>query len=217
MTTRTSADWARILESLGVKPLTFGRWADAFAAEVHPDRFSLGEAEIDDWLANVLHESAMLESLSENLNYSTDALISLFGRHRISIEDAQKYGRNASHPANQRGVANSIYGGPWGRENLGNVHPDDGWDYRGAGLIQVTGRANFAYLQKVTGLPLLENPDILRKPGPAAISVAIAWWEGKIPDSVIGNIPRTRKAVNGGNNGLAHVTDLTGKAGDALA
>lgn len=212
----TSTDWARILESMGVKPAMFVRWADAFAAEAQVDKFSLGAAEIDDWLANILHESDMLETLSENLNYKTSALISRFGRHRISIEDSQRYGRNADHPADQRAIANCIYGGAWGRENLGNIGPDDGWKYRGAGLIQATGLVNMKFLEGITGLPLVANPDLLRRPGPESIKVAIAWWEGKVPDSVIGSIPRTRKAVNGGDNGLAHVTDMTNRLGDAL-
>lgn len=216
MKTYTAADWARILESLGVKPPEFVKWADAFAAELHPSKFSKGMEEIDDFLANILVESQMLQRLSENLNYSTEALISKFGQHRIGILDANRYGRNADHPANQRAIANCIYGGPWGRENLGNIGPDDGWKYRGAGLIQATGLVNMKFLEGITGLPLVANPDLLRQPGPAAISVAIAWWEGKVPDSVIGNVKKTRRAVNGGENGLDHVAALTDKIGDVL-
>lgn len=84
-----------------------------------------------------------MQPVRENLNYSTDALISKFGRHRISEADARKYGRSGGRPANQEAIANAIYGGEWGRKNLGNTQSGDGWKYRGGGLPQVTGRANF--------------------------------------------------------------------------
>ena len=38
---------------------------------------------------------------------------------------------------------NFIYGGEWGKRNLGNIDPDDGFRFRGGGLIQLTGRANY--------------------------------------------------------------------------
>lgn len=214
---KTSAQWLEILTECGVKPGTAVRWADALSETVLQSSFSKGDEEIDDWLANCLHESALLERMEESLNYSAEALVASFGRHRISILDAERYGRTAAHPANQPAIANCLYGGEWGRKNLGNTAPGDGWLYRGSGLIQVTGLSNFAFLEHLTGLPLVANPDMLRRPGHEAIIIAIAWWEGKVPDAIIGNVRQTRKVVNGGDKGLEHVTALTGKLGDALA
>lgn len=88
----------------------------------------------------------------ENLNYSVEALLKKFP-HRISEADARSYGRLGSRPANQRAIANCIYGGEWGRRHLGNTRPDDGWLYRGGGLPQITGRANF------TKLGMAADPD----------------------------------------------------------
>jgi putative chitinase len=92
------------------------------------------------------------EPITENLNYSTDALKAKFG-NRISAADAQKYGRNSAHPANQEAIANIIYGGEWGKANLGNTQPGDGWKYRGRSLVQVTGRNNY------TKFGLADNPE----------------------------------------------------------
>lgn len=78
----------------------------------------------------------------ENLNYSADALRAKFPG-RISAADAEKYGRTAAHAANQPEIANRIYGGQWGNTHLGNLQPGDGWTYRGRGLCQITGRANY--------------------------------------------------------------------------
>jgi len=83
------------------------------------------------------------EPITENLNYSVDALKSKFG-NRISSADAAKYGRTAMQKANQEAIANIIYGGEWGKNNLGNTQLGDGWKYRGRSLVQTTGRRNYA-------------------------------------------------------------------------
>lgn len=83
------------------------------------------------------------EPITENLNYSVEALRSKFGS-RISSADAAKYGRTAMQKANQEAIANLIYGGSWGKENLGNTQPGDGYRFIGRGLVQLTGRRNYA-------------------------------------------------------------------------
>lgn len=90
-----------------------------------------------------LETGGRMQPVRESLNYSVDALLTKFGRHRISEADARRYGRSGSRAANQQMIANLIYGGEWGRANLGNTTYGDGWRYRGGGLAQITGRANF--------------------------------------------------------------------------
>lgn len=87
----------------------------------------------------MIETGGSFEPTTESLNYSTEALRAKFP-NRISQADAQKYGRNSSHPANQEMIGNIIYGGEWGKKNLGNTQPGDGYKYRGRGLSQVTGR-----------------------------------------------------------------------------
>lgn len=203
---KSPAEWVEILTSGGVRAETAARWMDSFSAEILAASFSLGTAEIDDFLANILHESGRLEHLEEGLSYSAERLCAVWPGRFPTLEAAQPYARRPVE------LANKVYGG-----RLGNTHPGDGWKYRGSGLIQVTGRANFAFLQEATGLALLDNPDILRRPGPEALAVAVAWWEGKVPDSVIGNVRLTRRAVNGGENGLADVAGLTDRLGGVVA
>lgn len=110
------------------------------------------------WLAYMLattyHETgARMVPVDESLNYSVQGLIDTFGRHRISVDQARRYGRSGSRKADQQAIANIVYGGKWGRENLGNVAPNDGWRYRGRSLVQTTGRRNY------TKFGMQDNPD----------------------------------------------------------
>lgn len=89
--------------------------------------------------------------ITESLNYSAEALKAKFPS-RISPADADRYGRT-THIANQPEIANRIYGGAWGKTNLGNTQPGDGWAFRGRGLCQITGRRNY------TLFGLDTNPD----------------------------------------------------------
>jgi putative chitinase len=213
---KTASQWLEILIGCGVKASTAVRWADSFSVEVVESAFSKGKDEIDDWLAHVLHESAKLEQLEENLNYKAEALVTLFGRHRISEENAFKYGRTATQKANQPMVANCIYGGVWGFENLGNTEPGDGWKYRGRSCLQITGRSNYRLAGQVIGVDLISDPDLLLHPKNALLA-SILWWEKKISDSIIGNVRLTTKAVNGGLLGIEEREMLMAKLHSAFA
>lgn len=114
------------------------------------------------FLGQVHHETAGFNSGRENLNYSVNGLLTAFGRHRISEQDARKFGRGSEKPADQVGIANAIYGGEWGKKNLGNTEPTDGWDFRGNGSIQLTGRANHqAFANFVNDQSIMTNPDLV--------------------------------------------------------
>lgn len=69
-----------------------------------------------------------------------------------------------------------VYGGEWGKKNLGNTQPGDGAKYLGRGFNGITGRANYKYytdLLKKSGssLDILSNPEILEKSPDASAEV----------------------------------------------
>lgn len=204
---RSPTDWISILTRCGVKASTAVKWADAFANEVQDDEFSLGAAEVPVFVGQILHESALLERLEENLNYTrAGRLCEIWPSRFKTVDDAEKFVRNPI------ALANKVYGG-----RLGNVDAGDGWRYRGSGPIQVTGKDNFVALERITGLPLVANPDLLRRPGAEALRVCVAWWEGHVPDAVMGNAKRVRRAVNGGEIGLDETVRLARIASEVLA
>jgi putative chitinase len=164
--------------------------------------------EIASFLANINVESAGLTRLTENLNYSTEALIAKFGRHRISVIDAQRYGRNAQHPANQEMIANLLYGGEWGRKNLGNTEPGDGWKFRGYGPKQITGKANQAAFAKAVGIPVDDVPAYLRTRVGGMMSAGWFWHShGLDAKAATPGVEDDRRAINGGVFGLAQVEE----------
>lgn len=105
-----------------------------------------------------------------------------------------------------------------GRLDLGNTHPGDGFNFRGRGLIQITGRVNYAACGDALGLDLVWHPELLEVPEHAAD--ASAWWWNqhglnRLADT--GDVERVTRRVNGGINGLAERKALTEKALAVLA
>lgn len=189
-------DWLNTLLRCGVKTSTAARWISAFNTVATPDRFSLGSEEMDDWLSQVLHESAMLERTVENLNYSAPRMMAVWPRRFPTLASAQPF---AFKP---EALANYVYGG-----RMGNTQPGDGWRCIGRGLIMVTGADAYRKLGAAMGLPLYEQPELLEQRD-IALKAAIVWWEGNVPDAFEGQPVKIRQAVNGGTIGLDDTTRL---------
>ncbi|MFK3911352.1 glycoside hydrolase family 19 protein [Enterobacter cancerogenus] len=172
------------------------RWFQPVNAAM--DKF--GIASIDDqamFIAQVGHESGGFTRIVENLNYSADGLLATFGKY-FDAESAQKYGRTTEHIANQQAIANIVYA-----NRMGNGYPgsNDGWSYRGRGLIQITGRDNYRDCGIGLGTDLLLVPQLLEQDDYAARSAA--WFyasKGCLKQA--GDIVAVTKIINGGTNGL---------------
>jgi len=157
-------------------------------------------------------ESGAYRRTEENLNYAADKLVSVFGARRITPEQADVVGRKGNRAANQQAIANIVYGGAWGKRNLGNVMPTDGWVFRGRGLKQLTGRANYTAFSKwlYGDERLLLHPDDVAR---APLSVRSAEWfwarNSLNPFADRRDYAGITKIINGGANGLAARTTWT--------
>lgn len=99
-----------------------------------------------------------------------------------------------------------------GRKDLGNVEPGDGFKYRGRGLIQITGRANYRKCGQALGVGLESSPELLEQPKWAAESAAWFWAEHGLNELADRGTElafrQITKRINGGFNGYAERLEL---------
>ncbi len=169
------------------------------------------------YLAQLIHESAQFTAMSENLNYSVQGLMNTFSYYKTHQALATQQGRSSAHPADQQAIANTVYAdvnrSP--KSKLGNIQPGDGWLFRGAGFIQITGRSMFttyaAYLKQdiKTVVGNVRSSDFW--------AVDSAAWVFAINKKLLdeadkGQIDAISRAINGGDNGLQERRDLYNQA-----
>ena len=138
------------------------------------------------FIGQIAAETYGLGRLDENLHYTTTKqLIAVFGTKLFpSTAFATGYLKSPEK------LANYVYAGRNGNEN-----PDDGWVYRGSGLIQLTGRGNFRSSGHLLGMPLEDNPELCRT-ADSALAIALAYWRlNKISDVATGTDDNAVKAV----------------------
>jgi putative chitinase len=146
------------------------------------------------FLSQVAHESGNFRVLYENLNYSASGLIKVFPRY-FNATTAVQFARKPQL------IANRVYANRIGN---GNEASGDGWNYRGRGYLQVTGRANYKAFSQYIGEDCEKNPDLIA----TKYSLDSALWffdRNKLwtlCDKGEENVPIVSRRVNGGTNGL---------------
>lgn len=121
------------------------------------------------FVAETAVESGSYNRLEENLNYSAERLIDVFGHTLFpSLSLAKSYERQPEK------IANYVYANKGGNSN---VQSGDGFRFRGRGIIQTTLKDNYLRLSK--GLfnndTLLKNPDLIALPAYAVESACWYW------------------------------------------
>ncbi len=148
------------------------------------------------FVAQVGHESAGFTRTVENLNYRADALLATWPTH-FTPQQAQQCAHNAD------AIANQAYGG-----RMGNTFPGDGAKFKGRGLLQITGRANYEAVtellhERISSVPdFVVMPGILAEPKWAAYSAAAFWVDHGLNELAdVGAFDRITSRVNGGQTG----------------
>lgn len=166
------------------------------------------------FLAQVGHESGQLTHLVENLNYSAQGLAATWP-NRFMAPGGKPNARALALARQPEAIANAVYGGRLGN---GPESSGDGWRYRGRGLIQVTGRANYRAAGTGIDLDLEASPHLLEQPGPAALSAAWFWAEHGLNELAdAGRFETITRRINGGTHGLAERIALWERAKAVLA
>jgi putative chitinase len=105
-----------------------------------------------------------------------------------------------------------------GRKDLGNTQRGDGPRYKGRGLLQLTGRANYADYGKALGVDLVNNPTLAAQPA-LSLKIACEYWKRRNinADCDRDDAQAVTRQVNGGLNGLSDRIAFTQKAKTAVA
>jgi len=154
------------------------------------------------------HESAGFTQVEESLNYSPERFLEMFG-DRAGISTTEEAGAILAQGDGATGEA--MYGGEWGRKNLGNTEEGDGHRFRGRGYTQLTGRDNYTAAGDALGVDLANNPDMAADPDIAA-KIATWYWKSKpgVREAAqAGDTEAVTRKINGGTNGLEDRIALT--------
>lgn len=105
-----------------------------------------------------------------------------------------------------------------GRRDLGNVLAGDGKRFKGRGLLQLTGRANYKRLGAKLGLALEDEPEIAADPR-VSLKIACEYWADRRVNEAADqdDLVRVTRKVNGGDNGIAERSRLLKAAKEVLA
>ena len=163
------------------------------------------------FLSQCAHESAGFTMLEENLNYRAATMATVWPRRFAELgpdgkpkKDAQ--GKNIPNKfalaieRKPEAIANAVYSNRMGN---GPLESGEGWRYRGRGLKQLTGKDNYTRCGKALNLDLVETPDLLLTPSPAARSAAWFWANnGCNAFADKGDVEGLTRRINGGLIGI---------------
>lgn len=203
---RTTEDWERLLPELGVAHAVALACAPSFAEVLTDDAFSSGlERELPDFLTTILHESGHLAKLKESGKYRARRIKELASqaakgsRWASLLPRAEELGSDTG--GSEAAFFEALYGGRYGNGPEGS---GDGAKFPGRAYIGMTFRDNYAWVGDAVGQDLVVTPQ-LAEGRIFALEFTVAWWEGKVPDRIMGDERKVRKVVNGGYIGMPEV------------
>ncbi len=193
---------------LSLAPNARSSYRDAFqSGQSVLDHYEISETplRVVHFMAQVLHESGGLAIQFENLNYSPQRL--------PKVWPSRFKPRGPLNPIdyahNPQKLANEVYGG-----RMGNTNSNDGFTYRGRGLLQLTGKESY---QKATDNLRKKNPgapDFVASPDEVisaewCLVIAASEWASKGCNALAdqNDIIKVTRAINGGQIGIAERTE----------
>lgn len=145
----------------------------------------------------------------ENIQKYGPKLIEAMKKHNISLapeREAAFIAQIAHESGSLRYVEEIASGEAYeGRASLGNTQPGDGKRFKGRGLIQITGRANYKAVSDALKYDFVSKPEDLELPGPACFSAAWFWQDRGL--NRLADIEAFEKITRKINGGLTNYED----------
>ncbi|PWB24663.1 glycoside hydrolase family 19 protein [Flavobacterium sp. HTF] len=152
--------------------------------------------DLSHFIGQIAHETGNFNSDTENLNYSAKGLITTFKKYFPTTDSTKTF---ANQPEK---IANKVYANRMGN---GNEESGDGFNYRGRGALQLTGKANYKLFSDYVG------EDCIKSPGLVSTKYFFESAKFFFDNNKLWNLTKTvddasitvvSKRVNGGTNGL---------------
>lgn len=164
------------------------------AAEVFPRHGITTPNLVAHVMAQISHECGAGRDVVESMNYTAQRMMQVWPSRFPTLASAQPYA------GNPRALANKVYNGRMGNR----MGSDDGWNFRGRGGAQTTGREGYQRVRKATGLDVIAQPDLLIDPRhflDCAVSDFVNC--GCLPYAAADDVIGVTRRLNGGTIGLA--------------
>lgn len=164
------------------------------------------------FLSQVMTETGGCTVLQESGSYSAKRIMEIFGvgKHTAAITSAEAARLAQNGPA----LFERVYGlgNPRKAKELGNTQAGDGWNFRGIGPLQSTGRGNARTWGQRCGVNFEANVLLMVDPRYIMLPPLFYWDRSNLNDAADRDDMRAiRKAINGGYNGIEHVDAWHGK------
>lgn len=151
----------------------------------------------------------MIDATDANIGKYTAALLANMQSRSISTSLRQAHFlAQVGHESGELRYAEEIASGAAyeGRADLGNTQPGDGPRFKGRGLIQLTGRANYQTYGQAIGKDLVNNAQWTQVATDPNLAVDVACWYWQThnlnQDADQDDITTITRRINGGLNGL---------------
>ena len=176
-------------------------WAQALNPAL--DRYHITtRARLGSFLAQTGYESGQFNRLVESLNFKTPLRLMKVWPKRFPTEASA-----IPYVDNESKLANFVYAGRLGN---GDAASGDGFKFRGRGIIQITGRSNYAAVGKELNIDLIADPDRLLTQETAALAAAWFWdsrglnalADDKTDDNDLEDFTEITRRINGGTTGI---------------
>jgi putative chitinase len=142
------------------------------------------------FMAQISEETGSGKNMVENLNYSAENMMNVFPSRFPTLASTQGFIRN------ERAFGNKVYNGRMGNR----VGSDDGFNFRGRGVLQITGRDKYGTIGKSLGLDLVNNPDLAIVPqNILPIGATVFVKHGCLPECDRDNVVQVSARINLGH------------------
>jgi predicted chitinase len=123
-------------------------------------------------MAQVIAETGGFKNMEENLNYKPGRMAAVWPNRYAAPGGGPNQKAMALASGGIKAIANDVYGGRMGNK----PGTDDGFNFRGRGAIQLTGRSNYEAVARGIGVDIVSNPDLLVTDPDVSAKASIWYW-----------------------------------------